>query len=229
MRRILHILDHYDAEAPDALRLHAERRGLDLDIRRMDRGDPPPVFSERSAGLVLTGGLQMVTDIEALPWMQAEIGLIHAARAADLPVLGICLGGQMLAHALGGVVGPHPEGLCALGCYAARPTPAAAGLIPDGLRPLSGNMQGFSLPPGAELLAEGDLFPVQMFRAGRSIGIQFHPEATAEILLQWNRELASDPILPGQQTEAERCDAFDRHDARVKAWFEDFLDRHFAL
>lgn len=227
--RVVHILDHYDAAAPDALRAHLAARGLLLDIRRMDRGEAAPVLGPGSAGLCLTGGLQMVTDIDDLPWMQEEIGLIRAAMARGLPVLGICLGAQMLAHALGGTVAPHPDGCGALGWYETRPTAAGRALLPAPLTTLSGNLQGFSLPPGAELLAAGDLFPAQMFRAGSALGLQFHPEVTAPLLEQWNRELAGEILLPGQQSEAARLAGFAAHDAAVKAWFAELLDAWFGL
>lgn len=227
-RPVLHILDHYDAAAPDAMRLHLAARGFALDIRRCDRGDPVPRAEELDAGLILTGGLQMVTEIDALPWMAAEVALIRAAQARGVPTLGICLGGQMIAHALGAAVGPHPAGCAALGCYPLTPAPAAAGLIPEGLVPLAGNMQGFALPEGAELLASAALFPVQAFRARGAYALQFHPEATAPILDQWNRELATEPLLPGQQSIPARDAAFARHDPAVKAWFAGFLDTIFA-
>lgn len=85
--------------------------GYRLDIRRADlpmsagnRGVPHDLDNIR--GIVILGGEQNVTDIARYPWMQQEAALIRKAHAAALPIVGICLGAQLIAHALGGTVGP---------------------------------------------------------------------------------------------------------------------------
>lgn len=228
--RVIHILDHLDTPEPDALRGHLADRGLTVDARRMDRGDAAPTLGPDSAGLILTGGAQMVTDRDKLPFMDAEMALAAQARDMGVPVLGICLGAQMLAHMLGGAVGPHPDGQVALGFYDTAPMPAGADLFPGGLMTLAGNEQGFALPPGAELLASGPLFPNQAFRAGeRTLALQFHPEVTRLILDDWQEVLRPNEGKPGTQSEAEQNAGFVAHDPALKAWMRAMLDRHFAL
>ncbi|MFT4794671.1 MAG: GMP synthase (glutamine-hydrolyzing) [Paracoccaceae bacterium] len=228
--RIIHILDHLNTPEPDALRGHLAARGLTLDARRMDRGDGAPVFGPQSAGLILTGGAQMITDRDALPFMAAEMAIAAQARDIGLPVLGICLGAQMLAHMLGGVVGPHADGQVALGFYETVATAAGAGLLPDRLMTLAGNEQGFSLPPGADLLATGAMFPNQAFRAGdKTLALQFHPEVTRLILDDWQEVLRPNAGKPGTQPEATQNAGFTAHDPALKAWMGAMLDRHFAL
>lgn len=229
MTRTIHILDHLDTPEPDALRGHLADRGLTVDARRMDRGDDAPVLGPRSAGLILTGGAQMVTDRDALPFMDAEMAVIAQAKARGLPVLGICLGAQILAQMHGGAVGPHPDGVVALGWYEALPTKAGADLIPPGLMTLAGNEQGFSLPPGAELLAAGALFPNQAFRLDGMLALQFHPEVTRAILDDWQEVLRPNLGRPGTQDEAAQNAGFVAHDAALKSWLRATLDRHFAL
>jgi GMP synthase (glutamine-hydrolysing) len=227
--RTIHILDHLDTPEPDALRVHLAARGLTVDARRMDKGDDAPVFGPRSAGLILTGGAQMVTDSHKLPFMAAELGLIAQAKARGLPVLGICLGAQMLSHMHGGAVGPHPEGHVALGWYEALPTKAGADLIPPGLMTLAGNEQGFALPPGADLLASGALFPNQAFRIDAMLALQFHPEVTRAILDDWQEVLRANAGRPGTQDERAQNAGFIAHDTALKSWLRATLDRHFAL
>jgi GMP synthase (glutamine-hydrolysing) len=229
MPRVIHILDHLETPEPDAMRVHLAARGLQIDARRMDLGEGPPTFGPESAGLVLTGGAQMVTDIERLPWMTAELGLVEAARAMNLPVLGICLGAQMIAHGLGGAVGPHPEGHVAYGWHEVTPTAAGAALIPKGLMTLAGNEQGFALPPGAEALATGAPFPNQAFRHGKGVlALQFHPEVTRAILDDWQVMLKGNLAKPGAQDEAAQDAGMLAHDAALKTWLRGMLDRHFA-
>jgi GMP synthase (glutamine-hydrolysing) len=228
--RVIHILDHLSTPEPDAIRGHLADRGMQVDARRMDQGDAGPDFGPGSAGLILTGGAQKVTDRGALPFMGAEMALVEKARDLGIPVLGICLGAQMLAHMLGGTVGPHPGGKVALGYYPITATDAGADMFPDGLMTLAGNEQGFTLPPDAELLAGGPLFPNQAFRAGdKTLALQFHPEVTRAILDDWQEFLRPNAGLPGTHDDAAQDAGFIAHDPALKVWMRATLDRHFAL
>jgi GMP synthase (glutamine-hydrolysing) len=131
------------------------------------------------AGLVVLGGPMGVGEIEAHPHLRAEIDLLAAVVAADVPILGVCLGAQLLACALGAEVLPSatPE----VGLGSVSPTPAGERdvvLGPGGRRVpvLHWHNDTFTLPPGAKLLASSDECANQAFRVGRAYGLQFHVE-----------------------------------------------------
>lgn len=138
-----------------------------------------PAWAE-VAGILITGSHAMVTD--GLPWMQACAAWLRAALEQGIPVLGICFGHQLLAHALGGVVGPNPRGL-ELGTVSIETAPAAAGdplwqLLPPAFAANAVHYQSvLQPPPGAVVLAGNRHEPVHAFRVGASCwGVQFHPE-----------------------------------------------------
>ncbi len=138
------------------------------------------------AGVIVTGSKAMVTDHE--PWMERAATWLRRAVGDRVPVLGICFGHQLLAHALGGEVGDNPRGR-EIGTVRVRLLPAAgedpllAG-FPARLTVQATHTQSvLRLPPGAVLLAANDHEPHHAFRAGkRAWGLQFHPEITAGVM-----------------------------------------------
>ena len=165
--------------------------GAELDERDVRRGDPLPELSEVD-GIVSLGGEQSVLDIDREPGLAAEAALLRAAVEREVPVLGVCLGGQLLAHALGGRVRRRPQRLVAwvpleaLG--AARGDPLL-GALPDGAAGLHFNEDGVETPPGAVELLRGPGHGAEAFRIGPSAwGVQFHAEVDAEALNAWYRD-----------------------------------------
>lgn len=165
--------------------------GLDVDVVRPDRGEPLPARLDGHAGLVVLGGTMAAWEDDVAPWLPATRALLAACVDDGAPVLGICLGAQLLALATGGRVerGPHgPE----LGVVEVTATPAAAddalvgGLGRSWPAPQGHHDAVTVLPPGAELLASSATYPHQAFRVGpRAWGIQYHPETTADVLADW--------------------------------------------
>lgn len=156
------------------------------------------------------------------------MAFIGAAMKAEIPLLGICLGGQLIASELGANVDFHPAGKIALGYYPLDVTDAGQAWFPDDLRVLAGNAQGFSCPTDATLLATGNVFPNQAFLYGeRTLALQFHPEVTRIILDQWQEELAGNIGKPGTQSLAEQDLGFERHNSRLTDWYRLLLDRFF--
>ncbi len=156
-------------------------------------------------------------------WLQPELAWLRAAVESDIPVLGICFGGQLLARALGGNVarGPKPE-LGWTNIWSDRPD-----LISNGPW-FQFHYDRWQVPPGATELARTPTAS-QAFSYGSSLGLQFHPEITAEILEGWllwdgrDEVLADgqDPDIMLAQTRAEEASARERTFALVDA----FLDR----
>lgn len=161
--------------------------GLSTVVLAIDEGAPMPTHMDWS-GVVSLGGEMGVYQEDDHPWLADEKRFLAAAVAAGIPTLGICLGSQMIAEALGGrayrgdrgvEVGVMTLDLTAAG----RSDPVVSQL--DGPVPVW-HGDTFDLPPGAALLAFSDLYP-QAFRVGSAVGLQPHPEATPEIIAGWMR------------------------------------------
>lgn len=186
--------------------------GLPLDITTLDpRADAsqlPAVASllARRSGVVLTGSHAMVTD--RAPWSEATARWLADAVPQGVPVLGICYGHQLLAHALGGEADWHPEGI-EIGTVAVRKTPAAVAdplfaELPDVFHAQAVHRQtAVRLPPGAECLARNDFEPHHAFRFGEAAwGVQFHPEFDAFAMRGYIRHLADALRNDGADPEA---------------------------
>jgi GMP synthase (glutamine-hydrolysing) len=181
---------------------------LEWDIRL--QGPPPRDFD----AVMVFGGDQNVGDELQFPWLHEEYrALVHWVRDGT-PLLGVCLGAQTLAHALGARVAPL--GVTLAGFYDSELTgdgvaDPVLGVLPPRFAALNANAYTFEVPAGATELARG---PVpQAFRVdGSAWAVQFHPEARREQLLEWFRD---DPTLtrPLEEIEAELDD-------RLAAWQE---------
>lgn len=191
------ILQHVPFEGPGLVAVQARAQGLRLDYRHLYSEDAVPSLEELT-GLVVLGGPMGVGDIEAHPHLGAEIELLAAAVAADVPVLGICLGAQLLACALGGEllvaatteVGPGSVALTPAGERNVVLGPAGP-VLPV----LHWHNDTFTLPPGAELLASSDRCVNQAFRVGRSYGLQFHVELDSALAKAMQPHLPADVVL----------------------------------
>ena len=163
-----------------------------LDVRR----HPALPAADGIGGVVVTGSAAMVTDGD--PWIEATAAWLREAVTAGLPVLGICFGHQLLAHALGGRVDWNPAGV-EVGSVDVASTPAAADdplfrNLPSLFKANMSHRQSvLELPPGAVHLARSSLDPHAAFRWGpRAWGVQFHPEFDGAITrahVAWYRGL----------------------------------------
>lgn len=175
-------VQHVAAEPPGAVAEAVRGAGLPLELVRVDRGEEVPRSAEGLAGLVVMGGPMGVPQADRHPHLRRELALLEAALARPVPVLGICLGSQLLAAALGARVerGPRLE----LGWLPVSLEPAAGedplfGPLPRELTALHWHGDAFHLPRGATALARSALTPCQAFRRGTAWGMLFHLEADA--------------------------------------------------
>jgi GMP synthase-like glutamine amidotransferase len=149
-----------------------------------ETGEIPPRTGD--AALVLMGGPMSVNDVDEYPWLNAEKALVRRAVDGGRPVLGICLGAQLIASALGARVYPStPE----TGWTTLAGTPGNP-LFPPSFRAFELHGETFDLPPGARLLATGDRVRHQAFAVGSALGLQFHLEATPAMIAAWTTGLA---------------------------------------
>jgi GMP synthase (glutamine-hydrolysing) len=154
-----------------------------LEWEIVSQGRPPDGFD----AVLVFGGDMNVGEEVAHPWLRDEYDLLRRCVASNAPLLGVCLGAQTLAHALGGTVTRAPGQLA--GFYETELTDAGAadpvlGVLPRRFEAFNRNDYAFRLPPGATELAQGPVS--QAFRIGpRAWGVQFHPEVRREQVLRW--------------------------------------------
>ena len=162
------------------------KRRIDVDYADLYKaGAALPDIAEYD-GLIFLGGPMSVND--DLPYLGTEMELIRQAEAQGQPILGICLGAQLIARALGGTV--RRNSAKEIGWYGLRFTDSAGadrlfkGLTTETVFHWHG--ETFDLPPGAELLASSDLCRNQAFRVGEcTYALQFHLEVTPAIIADW--------------------------------------------
>jgi GMP synthase (glutamine-hydrolysing) len=203
-----------------------ESKGYRVDWCCPAKGATLPPDDERHAGAVVLGGVQSANDAESEPYLRQEIDWIARWIGAGKPFLGICLGAQLMARALGARVGPHSEGVNEIGYYPVYPTDEGRALIPPGLHVYHWHKEGFELPPGTALLARGDAFPHQAYRFGsNAYGLQFHPEVTVNVAASWVKSAPDHLSRPGAQAGEHQMAMAERFDRPLHDWFDRFLDR----
>lgn len=192
-----------------------------VSVLRPHASDPLPETFD-AAGLIVLGGRTTLTDADEYPWLAGARNLLRQAVAAEVPVLGICLGAQLLGQATGGTV-TVGEGGTELGTVQVRWTRAAAhdplfAGAPDPFVAGSFHRDAVAeLPPGGILLGSTDLYPHQVFRVGaRAWGVQFHPEVGAERYSTW-RNLARDSSPDFDERFERGRDELIRRDREIVA------------
>ena len=175
------VVQHEPGEGPGALLPALKAAGLQARLVRTWIEEPMPALPGAASGVVVLGGGASAVSDRRPAALDAEIALLRASCQAGLPVLGLCLGGQLLAAALGAEVARAPRRevgfLRVRLSEAAREDALFAGL-PASFVAFHLHEDEFALPAGATALASSTQTPVQAFRAGSAWGIQFHPEVT---------------------------------------------------
>jgi GMP synthase (glutamine-hydrolysing) len=220
LRPVLIVL-HQENSTPGRIGNALRAVGYVIDIRRPRFGDPLPETLDDHAGAIILGGPMSANDAD--DYVRQEIEWIEVPLREQRPFLGICLGAQMLAKQLGGCVAPHPQGLTQIGYYPIRPTAAGRRLCPNWPDQVyHWHREGFELPRGAELLAEGDDFPMQAFRFGNAIGLQFHPDVSTMMMHCWTARGSMD--LPGARPRHLHFSDRAIYDVIERAWLKNFID-----
>jgi GMP synthase (glutamine-hydrolysing) len=186
------ILQHEAPTPPGLMTDWLAEQSAQVEILRIDEVEPQT--HPREYDLIVSLGSEFAAFDDAIPFVQREVRFYQEAIEADTPILGLCFGGQMLARVLGSRLfrSEQPE----IGWLPVRthdPELVSAGPW------FQWHFDSFTLPPGAKLVAETDAAP-QAFVAGRSLGLQFHPEVTPEIMAEWVRayphELEAEGVDP---------------------------------
>jgi GMP synthase-like glutamine amidotransferase len=198
-----------------------DRRGIPWQTVRGHAGETAAIDISDVGGLVVTGGRQHSWDETEHPQLRDERLLFAAAAERDVPALGLCLGGQIMSRALGGEAMPGVEGefgwvdIELLPAASADPIMGPALAAPP--RVYQYHLDVFTLPPGAVALARTDASPVQAFRYGRSLGVQFHPECDLETFELWHSNFPDSFAHVGVDGEAAHAEARKRETADLFA------------
>ena len=206
-RRAL-VVTHAEGEGPGLLADWLPAAGLELDVLRPWAGDAVPAAVGPQDALIVLGGPFEAYDDGSAPWLAATKALLRSAYEQRVPVLGICLGAQLLAEATGGVVEPGESGP-ELGArlVGKRDVAGADPLVWE--TPMSWICVQWhadaitELPPGATLLASSSRYPHQAYRLGtRAWGLQFHVEATEGMVRGWAEESRAELEQAGLDVDA---------------------------
>ena len=188
------VFRHAPHEGPGYLADYLQRRQFRHRLIRIDADDPIPDNIDAVAGLVFMGGPMSVND--PLPWIPKVTALIRQAVARDLPVLGHCLGGQLISKALGGTITRNPSKEIGWLPVARVDGPLAERWL-DGLPPafevFHWHGETFSIPPGATRILASRECPNQAFVLGKTLAFQCHIEMDGPMVREW-AELGADEI-----------------------------------
>jgi GMP synthase-like glutamine amidotransferase len=186
------ILQHEEPTPPGLVTEWLGSHGADAETFRIDIDDR--VVDPTEYDLIVSLGSEFAAFDDSKAFVPREAELMRDAVDADVPVLGLCFGGQMLARVIGGEVYRSEE--AEIGWLRVRTDDPS--LVPEGPW-FQWHFDTFTLPPGAQVVADSPVGP-QAFVAGRSLGLQFHPEVTTEIMDDWVRvyrhELDADGVDP---------------------------------
>ena len=180
------IFRHSPTEGPGYFATYLDAHHIPWQLVALDQAEPIPRHVENFSGVGLMGGPMSVND--DLPWIAPEIEFIRRAAKGEIPVIGHCLGGQLMARALGGSVGRNPVKEIGWGeVEVADNAQARAWFGPDLKRFESFHWHGetFSIPPGAVRIMGNRNCENQGFAVGKHLGMQCHVEMTEQLIEAW--------------------------------------------
>lgn len=179
------IFRHSPTEGPGYFATYLDAQSVDWKLVRIDAGEAVPATAGEFSGLVFMGGPMSVND--DLPWIPGVLQLIRAAVEEDVPVLGHCLGAQLMSKALGGAVGPNPHREIGWGRVDVADNAEARAWFGNTRGFLAFHWHGetFSIPPGAACIASSPHCSNQAFVLGPHLGMQCHVEMTPEMVRVW--------------------------------------------
>ncbi len=206
MARPVALFRHFATEGPAYLGDFLTQRHVPWQLIALDEGAPVPQRPDAYAGLVFMGGPMSVND--PLPWIPPVLRLIEQAVRQDIPVLGHCLGSQLMSRALGGAVTRNALKEIGWGGVSVMDTAAARhwfGPVRE-FDAFHWHGETWSLPPGAALISSSSACAHQAFALGPHLGLQFHVEMDEPTIQSWcktgQREIASS-LGPAVQSVAD--------------------------
>ncbi len=214
------VIQHEEPTPPGLVSEWLTERGVGIETLRIDEQDPHDL-EPRDYGLIVSLGSEFPAYDDSIRWIDHEADLFREAVDRDVPILGLCFGGQLLARVLGGHVFPAERE--EIGWLPVRTRDPE--LIPDGPW-FQWHFDAFTSPPGSQVIATTEVGD-QAYVVGRNLGVQFHPEVTPEIMESWVRTYPHELEEHGVDPEGLLRETHERREAtRVTAWklFDRFLE-----
>jgi GMP synthase-like glutamine amidotransferase len=209
------IFRHSAGEGPGYFATFLDAHDIPWQLIALDAGDAPPASCAAYSGLCFMGGPMSVND--DLPWLPPTFALIRQAVEAEVPVIGHCLGGQLISKALGGVV--TRNAVKELGWGEVMATDAAArdwlGDL-DRFAAFHWHGETFSIPPDATRILRSAYCENQAFVMGPHLGMQCHVEMTEAMIRLWNRQWTDENAAPGPSVQTP-AQMYEQIDARITA------------
>jgi GMP synthase-like glutamine amidotransferase len=215
------VIQHEEPTPPGLIDPWLRERGAEPVTLRIDEQDPHDL-DPRDYELIVSLGSEFGAYQDDIEWIRHEMDFLREATEADVPILGVCFGGQILARVLGGeVFRSNREEIGWLPVGTTQPD-----LVPDGPW-FQWHFDVFTPPPGATVIAENEI-GAQAYVIGRSLGVQFHPEVTPEIMEAWVRTYRHELDEHGVDPDgllAETHERAEAHRATSRKLFDAFLER----
>ena len=200
------VFRHHRNEGPGYFATYLDAQSVPWTVVKIDAGEVPPASPDVYAGLAFMGGPMSVND--ALPWIPGVLELIRAAVREEVPVIGHCLGAQLMSKALGGVITLNAHKEIGWGRVDVADDARARAWFGDTRSFLSFHWHGetYSLPQGAACIASSPHCANQAFVLGPHLGMQCHVEMTPEVIRNWcvsGRKELEHSASPAVQSAAE--------------------------
>ena len=211
------IFRHAPGEGPGYFATFLEAHSVPWTLVAVDEGAAVPTDAEAYSGLCFMGGPMSVND--DLPWLPPTFALIRHAVAHDVPVIGHCLGGQLIGKALGGSVTRNPIKELGWGKVSRGGAPAADWLGDiESFEAFHWHGETFSIPPGAVRILGSAWCENQAFVLGPHLAMQCHVEMTEAMIRLWNLAWADENAAPGHsvQRPEEMCERIDERNAAMR-------------
>jgi len=216
-------------EGPGYFATYLERHSIAWELVALDAGERVPRDARKFAGLVFMGGPMSVND--TLPWIAPALELVRDAVRKDVPVLGHCLGGQLMSKALGGRVGPSPVKEIGWGEVRVTDNEVSREWLGElqAFETFQWHGETFTIPPGATRVLQNVHCTNQGFALGKHFGMQCHVEMTEELISSWLAtgadEIAASRASPAVQEPEEMTRDADRRLAALHEVANRIYDR----
>lgn len=225
--RPIAVFRHVACEGPGYLHDVLGRHHVNYELIAIDNGDPIPKTPESYSALVFLGGPMSVND--PLTWVSQELDLIRVAHASGVPMLGICLGAQLIAKALGATV--RKNEFQEIGWFPVSHAPNTQNQawlhdIPPSFPAFHWHGETFDVPEAAVYLWRSAACKNQGFAIGSTLALQFHVEVTEEMIDLWTSEHAQE--LSDTQTWVQSREAIRRHTSTYLPPLRHTAERLFA-